>query len=582
MSDGAYIARHEDYGDNLYDMCEEEDTPMKIYTADFETTTDPNDCRVWAFACCNIDRTDDVFYGNSIEQFISWCFINRNCRVYFHNLAFDGAFIFDYIEKHGWEWRSGRISNEANTYTTLIGETNQIYQITLCFGKKHHLTIFDSLKVIPLSVKAMAKSYGLDEGKGDLDYEAYREPGHILTDEEKDYIRRDVQIVAKVLRIFLDEGLSKMTAGANALAWYKHSLGGSLAFRHIYPKIEADEDAFVRKAYRGGFTYTDPRYACEEIGEGIVLDVNSLYPSVMHDCMLPVGKGRWFDGEPKPDSRYNLWVACVTFRFKVKADHIPCLQIKGNSRFGQTEYIRESGVPVTVTITSVDWDLINQQYDVSCVRWLGGFLYQSSDLQFKDYVDHWNAEKVKAGEEGNAGKRQIAKLMLNSLYGKFATRLNIQGRRPQLFEDGVVRYVDMEPEEREPVYLPVGVFITANARYKTITSAQRCYDRFLYADTDSLHLVGTEYPDGLEIDPFKLGAWKHESTFTRAKFLHAKCYIEEIDGKLSTHVAGMPYNVHSQVTFDNFDLGAIYHGKLYQHRVDGGIVLIAGDMQIRG
>ena len=151
----------------------------------------------------------------------------------------------------------------------------------------------------------------------------------------------------------------------------------------------------------------------------------------------------------------------------------------------------------------------------------------------------------------------------------------------QTQEDGVVRYVDMEPQTRKPVYLPVGVFVTSYARYKTITSAQSVYDRFLYADTDSLHLLGTEIPEGLDVDPVRLGAWKHESTFTRAKFLRAKCYTEEIDERLSTHVAGMPANVHSQVTLDNFELGAIYHGKLYQKRVPGGIVLVPGDMQIR-
>lgn len=560
----------------------DEELLMKTYTADFETTTDIEDCRVWAFAICEVGNVSNVMYGITIEQFIQWCEENANCQLYFHNLAFDGAFIFDYLEKNGWTWQSGMSSNYDKTYTTLIGEANQVYQITLTFSKYRKVRIYDSLKVIPLSVKAMAKAYGLEEGKGELDYEAYREPGHMLTDEEKDYIRRDVQIVAHVLDVFLNEGLTKMTAGANALFWYKKSLGGYNAFRHVYPKIDEIEDKFVRKAYRGGFTYTDPRWACQEVGNGIVLDVNSLYPSVMHDCILPIGAGKWFDGKPEKDVRYNLWVACVTFSFKVKPDHIPCLQIKGNMRFGQTEYIRESGLPVTITVTSIDWELINMQYDVSHVRWIGGYKYQSSPNMFIDYVDHWNAEKVKAGEEGNLGKRQIAKLMLNSLYGKFATRLTISGKRPELQEDGVVRYVMMEEEKREPVYLPVGVFITAHARFKTITSAQKCYDRFLYADTDSLHLLGTDYPEGLDIDAFKLGAWKHESSFTRAKFLHAKCYIEEIDGKLTTHVAGMPANVHDQVSFENFELGAIYHGKLYQKRVDGGIVLVPGDMQIRG
>ena len=153
-------------------------------------------------------------------------------------------------------------------------------------------------------------------------------------------------------------------------------------------------------------------------------------------------------------------------------------------------------------------------------------------------------------------------------------------RKPMLVDD-VVRYVDLEPETRKPVYLPVGVFVTSHARYKTITSAQRVYDRFVYADTDSLHLIGEEVPTGLQVDDYKLGAWKLESRFTRAKFLGAKCYCEEIDGNLKVTVAGMPRNVHSQVTLDNFHTGAVYQGKLYQKHVPGGIVLIPGEMEIR-
>ena len=555
---------------------------VSYYTADFETTTDPNDCRVWAYAICNIDDVNNIEYGNDIEDFIYWCYENPSSQLYFHNLAFDGAFIMDYLENNGWIWENGNKSETPKTYNTLISEANQLYQITLVFDKYKKVKIFDSLKVIPLSVKAMAKAYGLEEGKGELDYEAYREVGHKLTEEEKDYIRRDVQIVAKVLRQFLDEGMTKMTAGSNALYYYKKSLGGDNKFRIVYPILDNDEDAFIRKAYRGGFTYVNPTFASKIVDDGIVLDVNSLYPSVMYYEELPVYKGKWFEGEPKPSKSYPLWIACVKLRFKIKPNHIPCLQIKGNFRFKQTEYLTESGAPVMITITSVDWELMNQQYDLSNVEFFGGYAYQSNKYQFRDYVDYWTEQKIKAGQEGNAGKRQIAKLMLNSLYGKFATRPTVIGKRPVICEDGILRYAELPPEDRTPVYLPVGVFITAYARYKTITSAQKVYDRFVYADTDSLHLIGTEFPEGLDVDPYRLGAWKHESTFTRAKFLHAKCYAEEIDGSLVVHVAGMPSYMHNQVTMDNFELGMVFNGKLYQKHVKGGIILSAGDMQIRG
>lgn len=574
---------NEEFDFNTGEFEDETDEDMRAYTADFETTTDKDDCRVWAWCVCSIDNVDMLEYGNDISSFIDWCRCAANCQMYFHNLAFDGAFIMDWLEHNGWVWVNDREKVTRNCYTTLISESNMVYMVTLYFDKTCKVVIYDSLKIVPLSVAQMAKAYGLEEGKGEMDYTAYREPGHMLTDAEKDYIRRDVQITAHVMRTFLDGKLTKMTAGSNALYDYKRMLGGSKKFRRVYPVIEDFEDAFIRKAYRGGFTYCNPELACKEVGDGIVLDVNSLYPSVMAATdgqVLPLGKPVWFDGEYVYDKQYPLWVASVTCRFKVRDRHIPCIQLKGNFRYGQTEYIRNSDGEVTFITTSVDWELINQQYNVRDVRWNGGYKFQANPYQFKPYVEKWTEVKVQATLEGNKGKRQIAKLMLNSLYGKFATRLEIKGRRPQLIDD-VLYYVDTEPERREPVYLPVGVFITAYARYKTITSAQKVYDRFIYADTDSLHLLGTDIPECLEVDDVKLGAWKHESTFQRAKFLRAKTYMEECDGKLTVHVAGMPSKLHPQVTFENFDLGAKYYGKLYQKRVKGGIVLVEGDMEIR-
>lgn len=556
---------------------------MRSYIADFETTTQVDDCRVWAWCICSVDNPDFCKFGNDLASFMDWCERSATCNIYFHNLAFDGAFIMDFLERNGWKWIADRKESDDMTYTTLISDSNMVYCMTLYFAKDMKVAFYDSLKIIPLSVAQMAKSYGLDEGKGELDYNAYREVGHELTNEEKDYIRRDVQIVAKVLKRFLDQDLTKMTAGSNALHDYKMMCGGSRKFRRVYPIIGKKEDDFIRRAYRGGFTYCNPELAGQVINGGVVFDVNSLYPSVMASCdgqMLPVGKPLWYSGKYVHDDMFPLWISCVTCKFKLKDNHIPCIQLKGNYRYGQTEYIRDSKGEVSFITSSVDWELINQQYDVWDVHWDGGFMFQANDCQFKKYVEKWCEVKNKATLEGNKGQRQIAKLMLNSLYGKFATRMEVVGRKPEMV-DGVLHYVDLPIETREPVYLPVGVFITAHARYKTITSAQKVYDRFIYADTDSLHLVGADVPDCLDVDPIRLGAWKHESTFTRGKFLRAKTYMEEIDGQLVVHVAGMPAKLHGQVTFDNFDLGAKYYGKLYQKRVVGGIVLVEGEMEIR-
>ena len=74
----------------------------KLYTADFETTTDVNDCRVWAYALMEIGNTDNFIYGNSIEEFIKWCSNPKvNYKLYFHNLKFDSEFIFNYLLSNG-------------------------------------------------------------------------------------------------------------------------------------------------------------------------------------------------------------------------------------------------------------------------------------------------------------------------------------------------------------------------------------------------------------------------------------------------------------------------------------------------
>lgn len=570
------------FSDTWLGFVGEEEAELKSYTADFETTTDPHDCRVWAWAVCDVDDVEHIEHGIDLSSFIDYVEKLAPCKMYFHNLGFDGAFIMDWLERNSWRWCQTHPA--WHHYKTLISDMNQVYAIELYYSEKRYVKIYDSLKIIPLSIANMAKAYNLPILKGDLDYEAKREIGHQLTKEEIAYIDNDVKIAAMVLARYFEQGLNRITAGSNALWDYKSSCGGNKKFRYAYPRIDDECDRFCREAYRGGFTWVNPRYKGEILGEGIVFDVNSLYPSVMAACegeLLPLGKPLWFDGEYEQDEEHPLWIASVTFEFELKPEHIPCIQIKGNWRYKPTQYLNSSDGMVTMIVSSVDWELIQSQYDVPWFKFNGGYKFNASIWQFKDYVDKWTAVKIEAGKQGNGGLRQIAKLMLNSLYGKFATRTTVVSRKPVIKDGDYLGFEDMEPEERDPVYLPVGVFITAWARRKTITAAQSVFDRFVYADTDSIHLIGTDIPDCIEIDDFELGKWAHESTFTRAKFLGAKCYCEEINGELVVHVSGMPSRCHSEVTLENFEIGGRYYGKLYPKRVKGGIVLVEDYMEIR-
>ena len=553
-----------------------------LFTADFETTTDPLDCRVWACGLCNIDETHTFKYGNSLDWFIEFAENNIGSTFYFHNLKFDGEFILCYLFEHGYKHVTDRKKLKSKTFTTLISDKGQFYSLEICFfkdeDKTEKITIYDSLKILPFSVDAVAKGFNLPISKLKLDYNEKREVGHILTHKEIDYLRNDVEIMARALLILFNQDLRQMTQGSNALYDYK-KIVGKKSFNKWFPTPDYDFD--IRQSYKGGFTYCDPRKQGQEVGEGIVLDVNSLYPSVMYYKPLPYGEGIFFEGKYKPDKLYNLYVQMFTCQFELKENHIPTIQLKNNLSFMPTAYLSSSeDEEVTMCLTSVDLELFFEHYHVYNITWHSGWKFKSTVGLFKDYIDKWNSVKMESTLNGNKAMRTLAKLMLNALYGKFALNPNVQSKIPY-YDNGIIKYKLGEKETRNPIYIPVGTFITAWARHKTISSAQKVYDRFLYADTDSLHLIGTEIPNDLEIDPVKLGAWKHESTFSRARFVRQKTYVEEIDGELNITCAGMPTQCYKHVTWDNFNAGSSFEGKLQITHVHGGIVLKDIDFTIK-
>ena len=227
---------------------------MKKFTADFETATWlENETYVWAWAVCEIGNEENILIGNEIDSFIDYCKLQKNSVFYFHNLKFDGEFLIYWAETHGFKHVEKREEIEDMTYTTLISDMGQFYQIVFYFEKGNKtvkkVTFIDSLKIIPFSVEQIAKSFNLPIHKLELDYDKPREKGHILTDEEMAYIKNDVAIVAKSLKVLFDEGLEKMTEGANALADFKSMIKKS-KFTHYFPNLDFNVDKDLRKAYK--------------------------------------------------------------------------------------------------------------------------------------------------------------------------------------------------------------------------------------------------------------------------------------------------------------------------------------------
>lgn len=592
------------------------------YTCDFETTTDEKDCRVWCFGLCNISKPSEFTYGYSIDELMEWIQGNFVTSLYFHNLKFDGEFIIDWLFRNGYKHITDKSKRADKTFETLISDKGLFYQIVIYFEyrddkdkkftHKKKIKILDSLKMLPMSVSRIAKTFGLEESKLELDYKKYRPVGYKMNAEEIMYLKNDVTIMAKALKMVFDLGHTKMTQGSNALDDYKARMT-TWDFEKYFPVPSYKIDQDIRQSYKGGWTYANEKFRNKVVGEGIVLDVNSLYPYVMRHKKLPYGMPVYFKGKYKSDKLYDLYVQMFSCQFKLKENKLPTIQVKHGGMFKATEYLTSSmnkklGIldDVTLCLTHLDLDLFLEHYEVYNMEYIGGWKFKGISGLFDEYIDEWTETKIKSKEEDNLGMFMYAKLMLNALYGKFALNPNVRSKYPYFDdEEDRVRFTFGEKEIRDALYIPLGSYVTSWARYITISSAQKMYHRFIYADTDSLHLLGSELPEELEIDSFKLGAWKLEYEFKKAKYLRAKCYIDVLKEKWQNQkedsngdkiyddngepvmeemhitVAGMPERCYKHVTFENFKFGAVYTDKLTMKHVKGGIVLVDTTYEIK-
>ena len=607
---------------------------MSKFTADFETSTPKwlerdGYSRVWAYAICEIGNPENFIYGNNIEDFFKWCFKDKrkNHTLYFHNLKFDGEYIFYYLLKNGYEVVQTKKEARDKTFTCLISDTGQFYSIEIyeTAGKyPNKVTIYDSLKILNFGVDQIAKDFSLPIRKLELDYDTYREVGHELTEHEIDYIRNDVEVMARALDIMFKENLTKMTIASDALHNFKSMLS---SFDLYFPKLPFDIDRSIRDSYKGGFTYLNEIYREADIKRDIiVLDSNSMHPSHMMNDWMPIGEPIYYQGEYKEDILYPLFIQRLSCSFKLKEGKIPSIQLKHTLGYVPTEYLETTnGDIVTLTLTSVDYKLFFMQYDVSDITYHDGFKFKRLKGIFTGYINYWINEKIEAKKNKNNALYLIAKLMLNSLYGRFGLNPRVRSKYPVLDDlDDRVRYKLYPEEIRDSIYCPVASFITAYSRYDIVTSSQsiRDYslktygeDYYIYSDTDSIHMIKLsekELSKIIKMDDYKLGYYKLESKALRGLYIRQKCYLEEtyitkeeynelpedkkkkwtlkdnVYIKLNATIAGLPKKLGKYITPENFKKGFSIkasetdkeHKLAFKH-VKGGVLLVDTDFTIK-
>lgn len=408
-----------------------------IYAADLETTTkEPASC--YLAGITNIFTPDLFLFTSQQGDVISLlldCFFNlpNNSIVYFHNLKFDYSFIYPYLVKEKYVFEE-----------IITGREKKIRQVTIFFSKNKKIFLRDSMPLFAPSTISLKKvlSSWCDKYLDKLTIDFYENMPASVSKEMIDYAKVDIYGLAEALnkRSVVGDGKLKLTTSSQAKAMNKEILNEKYKninknfFDNIaYPAITLEQDRYMRKFYQGGFVYLNPEYKEEIINNVYVYDVNSMYPSIMRDELLPMGKPRFFRGEP---DKSKLYICKVFIKsLCLKEGGIPYIVRLGKSSYGSKEY-HEDCENQTFFLTSLEIDMLDKCYYIKGLKYIEGFYFNTSKELFRDYIAIFNDMK-----ENNIGaKREFAKLCLNAPSGKWGQNPNIETYRSELI-GGIQRFV---------------------------------------------------------------------------------------------------------------------------------------------
>ena len=315
-------------------------------------------------------------------------------------------------------------------------------------------------------------------------------------------------------------------------------------------------EQFCRHAYHGGFC--EAKEYNQMYDKGVILDVNSLYPYVMRYYPMPCGVPEYGTGKLSKEKvrLYNAgklyFFIHIKASFKLKPGKVPCVRTSEeqklmfedgwmntsdyvNKRTG--EIFHEIGgklVLCDLYLTCTDFELFLKSYDIEMIEYIDYVTMTTSNQIFANTIDY--LYEIKQNADG--GRRQMAKILMNAISGNMARKSDYTNYYIKSIKDDGVNYVCDEYQGQTASYIYIGAAITSYARKIIIDSIGKYYDRWVYSDTDSLHLLGN-IPDDIHISD-KLGDFKVEHEFDRAVYYKHKMYGFLENGKYDFKLVGIP------------------------------------------
>lgn len=471
----------------------------------------------------------------------------QKLMVFAHNIAFDLMVCnpFEYFTKLGYKLNP-----------PIQSGMRFLWKVKLNNGS---IEFVNTGNYVPFSLDLIGKDLGYP--KLDVDFST-------VTDEQLEiYCKRDVNIVQKFVLEYInflrinDLGVFRSTIASQALSTYRYRFMQDDITLHSNLSLNTIE----RDSYMGGRTEA---FYIGKVPEDNVygLDINSMYPHCMKQGNLPIKFSNTI-ANPYVDEceiicEFNYVIAdCVITTTEPFA---PIKWNKNNYKIHQECYEpqgRKLIFPIGTYRTYLHHDEFLYALQNNLVTHVNAcYLYHKGNI-FTEYVDFFNQLKIQAGEDDNQSQRLMAKLFLNSLYGKFA----------QLFRDTLC--IDENPDYDIPVTNVYNTqtgaeyvdFTWYNKLYREYSNGESAYsfpaiagaitararmmlwkmmkqaglENVYYCDTDSIYTNESGYKNLLSLcHESELGMLKLEEELSLMVINGAKDYIK--DGKRV--VKGVPKN----------------------------------------
>lgn len=587
---------------------------IDIYFADFETLTynskdfkrlNHTDVYLWFIMNKNGDFKK---WGRTIDDFFKFLYEDGKSKIiYFHNLSFDGDFIRKYLERIKLPFCNIENKNTKQVFWEEFSNNNIIYSICVHKKirinnkiKKFHLDFKCSYQLLSAPIESLGKDlkmnkYNLDKIKSVLDehnikYDKNNEheiklkfydlggfdlSGNVL-DLYLEYIESDVNIARTAFNILQEELNSikynyskKFKKPLNifnilTIGSYVYKLSKNYLWDNGYKnvgkgyKIHAIDYKLAKNWYYGGYTEYSPQYHNQKLDNinGVYIDINSSYPNQM--CkLLPYGELL----ETKPNSKYYLEYYEIEVEkavIKYKYRNLVCL--KNWKKITKERYCTHL-LDFKCFYTKQEWEFLNKIYDFK-VKSIKTY-YAKADYYFRDFINELYHFKNDYKNKGKKSQAHTYKILLNSLYGKQASRMQFNVRlftnldrknellkflrtdEQILINDKKYKVVGdsskhighlvsliLEPEiddHKKCTNILIGAQITSYARLQLWETIYKIgTDKFLYSDTDSImfkDIDKNKISKYVKIHDSNLGEWDIECELKSGKILGAKRYI---------------------------------------------------------